>query len=78
MNWIVKSVEPLSDYRLALTFADGKKGFYDVKPLLDFGVFCSLKDVKMFKSVRIDNPGLSWANSVDIAPETLYSDSVKI
>jgi hypothetical protein len=78
MKWIVKSVKPLDDYRLALLFTDGKQGIYDVKPLLDFGVFRSLKDKTIFNSVRVETPSIAWVNDVDIAPETLYEDCIMI
>jgi len=76
LKWMVKSVEPLENYRLALTFADGKKGVYDMKPLLDFGVFRSLRDIKLFNSVKVETPSIIWSNNIDIAPETLYKECV--
>ena len=37
-KWIVKSVEPLDDYKLLLTFEYGEKKVYDMKPLLSYKV----------------------------------------
>jgi len=78
MHWIVKSVKPLDNYLLLLTFANNEQRCYDIKPLLDTGVFKSLKDPAMFNTVRVSFDSIAWANQVDIAPETLYIDSVKI
>jgi len=78
MYWEVKSVKPLDNYRLLLTFANNEQRCYDIKPLLDTGVFKSLKDPVMFNTVRVCFDSIAWANQVDIAPETLYMDSVKI
>jgi len=78
MHWEVKSVKPLDNYMLLLTFANNEQRCYDIKPLLDRGVFNSLKDIAMFNTVRVCFDSIAWANQVDIAPETLYEDSVKI
>jgi Protein of unknown function (DUF2442) len=34
-----KTVKPLSDYRLYVEIADGRKGIFGVKPYLEHGVF---------------------------------------
>ena len=78
MNWEVKSVKPLDNYILLLTFANNEQRYYDIKPLLGTGVFKSLIDPAMFCTVRVCFDSIAWANQVDIAPETLYEDSVKI
>ena len=77
MHWEVKSVKSLDNYMLFLTFKNNEQRYYDLKPLLNTGVFKSLKDPAMFNSVRVCFDSISWANHVDIAPETLYMDSVK-
>ncbi|MDR0872855.1 MAG: DUF2442 domain-containing protein [Prevotellaceae bacterium] len=78
MEWEVKSVKPLNDYLLALTFKNEEKRCFDMKPLLDIGVFRSLKDTEMFNTVRVCFDSIAWANDVDIAPETLYYDGETI
>ncbi|MDR0830294.1 MAG: DUF2442 domain-containing protein [Prevotellaceae bacterium] len=78
MIWEVKTVVPLDDYKLMLTFENNEKRCYDVKPLLETGVFKSLKEPKTFKSARVCFDTVAWNNDVDIAPETLYYDSVKV
>jgi hypothetical protein len=50
MYWTVKSVIPMEDYRLHVTFENSEQRYFDMKPLLDTGVFRALKDPKM-KSV---------------------------
>ncbi len=49
----VVGVKPLEDYRLCLTFENGEKRVFDMKPYLEKGIFKELKDEKMFRSVRI-------------------------
>jgi hypothetical protein len=78
MYWEVKSVKPLENYKLLLTFKNNEQRCFDVKPFLNSGVFRSLKDPAMFKTVRVCFDSIAWANSVDIAPETLYDESLPI
>jgi len=76
MYWTVKSVKPLEDYWLFLTFEDKEQRYFDVKPLLEMGVFRTLKDPKVFNTVRVAFDSIAWKNNIDIAPETLYHNSV--
>ena len=76
MYWTVKSVKPLENYWLHLIFANGEQRYYDVKPLLNIGVFRTLKDLEMFRTVKVAFDSIVWKNEVDIAPETLYHDGL--
>jgi len=72
----VTEVLILDDYKLQLTFDDGKSGVLDCKPFIDKGgVFSKLRDPEFFKSVRINSElgVLTWDDEIDIAPETVYS-----
>lgn len=77
MNPRVKSVTPRNDYTLEITFTNGEVGVYDVKPLLDIGVFQELKDVSYFKKARAADGTVVWPHEQDICPDTLYLDSLK-
>jgi len=78
MEWEVKTVKPLDNHILLLTFKNNEQKYYDVKPLLETGVFKTLKDNEMFKTVRVCFDSIAWDNDVDIAPETLYYEGVSI
>jgi hypothetical protein len=78
LYWKVRSVLPQEDYMLQLTFANGKQGLFDMKPYLNTGVFKTLKDKELFNSVRVCASSIAWKNNVDIAPETLYNESINI
>ena len=72
----VTDIQILDNYKLQLTFDDGKSGVLDCKPFIDKGgVFSKLRDPEVFKSVHIHHElgVLTWDNEIDIAPETVYS-----
>lgn len=73
----VIDVEPLSNYQLLLTFENGEKRIFDMKPYLDKGIFKELRDERMFKSVKVSFDSIEWPNQADIDPEVLYEDSVE-
>lgn len=45
----IKDVKPLENYLLLLTFENGEKREFDMKPYLDFGIFQELKDLRIFR-----------------------------
>ncbi len=75
MYLAVTEVEPLDDYQLLLTFENGEKRIFDMKPYLDKGIFQELKDRKKFRTVRVSFDSIEWGNQVDIDPEILYEKS---
>lgn len=73
----VTGVKVLKDYQLLLTFSTGETKRYDVKPLLELPVFQPLKDNSVFNDISLDFDTVTWCDGeIDIAPETLYQDSV--
>jgi hypothetical protein len=71
----VKAVAPLPDYELLVTFENGQQRIFDVKPYLDSGVFTSLRNEALFRSVHVSFDTVEWANGADLCPEVLYSNS---
>ena len=76
--WIVISVEPKEDFTLILTFVTGEKKRFDMKPLLEKKNFEPLKDINFFMKAYVDGTSVSWNESLDIAPEYLYENSLPI
>ena len=74
MYWDVKTVKSLPDYRIYVEIEDGRKGIFDLKPYLDFGVFRELRDVHYFNQVGILFGAVTWPHEQDIAPETLLAE----
>lgn len=78
MYLAVKNVKPQNDYLLLLTFANGEKRQFDMKPYLDLGIFKELKDITMFNTVKANFDSIEWENEADFDPEILYQKSIKI
>lgn len=74
----VKSVRALDDYKLSLLFTNGERRIYDLKPFLDMPCYQALKDPELFRQAYIECGTVEWNEETDIAPETLYSDSVPV
>ena len=75
-NWIIKQVTPQENYTLHLVFATGEKKIFDCKPLLNQGIFRRLKDFSYFKKAHIVGPTVAWDDELDLAPESLYNNSI--
>jgi hypothetical protein len=77
MNPRVKTVKPNNNYSLQISFTNGEVGIYDCSPLLEFGVFKELKDIKYFMEAMAIEGTVAWPHEQDICPDTLYMDSIK-
>ena len=74
----VKSVKPLDGYKLQIKFENGEERIFDVSPYLTIGKFAELRNISLFNSVTVRFDSIEWANHLDIDPEFLYENSVKI
>jgi hypothetical protein len=75
MNPYVKSVQPQDDYCLLLTFENGEKRIFDLKPYLSKGVFTRLQNIALFKTVRVVSGSVEWHGEIDLSYDTLYLES---
>jgi hypothetical protein len=78
MYLAIKDVKPQDNYLLLLTFENGEKRQFDMKPYLDFGIFQELKDLRLFKTVKTSFDSIEWDNEADFDPEILYQKSQEI
>ena len=70
----VKEVTPLSNYQLLVSFSNGAKKYFDVKPYLDKGIFKELKNIDLFNSVHVFLGSIAWDNGADFCPDTLFEE----
>jgi hypothetical protein len=78
MNPYVKSLQTKDDYRLLLTFENGEKRLFGLKPYPNKGVFAKLKDVTMFNSARVASGSVKWRGEIVLSYDTLYLESVAV
>ena len=72
----VRSVKPLDDMMMILTFTSGERRLYDATQLLEFPAFQPLRDESVFKSAVVEHGIVVWNDGdIDIAPETMYANS---
>ncbi len=74
----VSSVEPKENYNLFITFENGEQGIFDCMPLLEKPVYKPLKNKSFFNTVKMKYGATTWNDQIDISPEHLYENSVKI
>ena len=71
----VKSVRPMDDFVLLVSFSEGVTKTYDVKPLFSkWFVFNELKNNHLFEEVSVDQGGygVSWNDDIDLSCDELF------
>ena len=70
--------EYLREYKILVTFDDGKRGVIDLERELWGEVFEPLRDVGLFRRFRFDAEldTIVWPTGADLAPEYLYENTV--
>lgn len=70
------AVEAAEDYSLKVSFSNGEVRRFDVRPYLAYPAFAALKSTCLFVQARVAHHTVVWNEEVDIAPESLYLESV--
>ena len=78
----IKSVVPLSDYKLIVQFSEGVTKAYSVLPLFEkIPIFQSLKETPgVFAEVFVDvgGHGIVWNDDIDLSCEELWENGEEI
>lgn len=74
----VMTVKVHPGYRLELEFENGEHRMFDMSPYMEKKPFIRLKNSPFFNCAYIDYGTVVWPGDIDIAPETLYDDSVRL
>jgi hypothetical protein len=72
----VVSVKPQPDYQLDLEFENGEQRRFDMRPLLALKPWNRISSSHLFKRAKVEYGTVVWPGEIDIAPETLYDDSI--
>ena len=89
---LIISVIPNDDFTLTISFDNGEKRLYDVRPFLKpKTIFEPLMKLEVFKRVYVDDThcvawdidskvdsGKVWNNKIDLSPDSCYVDSLPI
>ena len=70
------AVECLGDYKLLITFSNGEKKLYNAQDDIHQGVLTKLQNKSFFAQAKIARGSVIWDDEIDIAPETLYAESI--
>ena len=78
MFYKIKTVEPLDNFILYITFENDIKKYYDLKILFDkWQDFKELQNnKKLFSNVKVDNGGygISWNEELDLSCNELWEN----
>jgi len=75
----VTSAKYLEDYRIEVSFNNGREGIADLSDALNGKVFEALKNKTKFSSFVIDKEldTIVWSNGADLAPEYIFFQAFK-
>jgi uncharacterized protein DUF2442 len=74
----IVSVVPTKDYQLDLEFINGERRRFDMRPLLAIKPWNRISSLNLFERARVVYGTVVWPGEIDIAPETLYDDSIPL
>ncbi|MBI4565779.1 MAG: DUF2442 domain-containing protein [Planctomycetes bacterium] len=68
----IRTVEPLEGYKLKVGFTDGTFRVIDFENELKGPIFGPLKELALFRQVKVEYGTLVWPTGADVCPDELY------
>lgn len=72
----VVKVKTTPDFQLELDFENGEHRRFDMRPFLKMRPWDRIASEQLFHHAAVAYGTVVWPGEIDIAPETLYDDSV--
>ncbi len=76
MNPRPVSVKPTASFELLVTFQNGERRVFDMKPLLSQPLYLPLKNPALFSKAKADGMCVYWNEDIDLCPDMLYTESI--
>jgi len=75
----IRDAKHIGEYKVEVTFNNGRKGVADLSCALNGPLFEPLKDKNIFAQIRVDEEleTITWPNGADFAPEYIYFQAFK-
>ena len=68
-------IEPLTGYRIRVTYPDGTEGVIDLSGDVGREVFAPLSNEAFFRTVHIGQYGqIAWSEDIEICPDSAYEE----
>ena len=74
----VISVSVCPEFQLDLEFKNGERRRFDMRPLLSMKPWNRVSAPDLFELAHVNYGTVVWPGDIDVAPETLYDDSVPL
>ena len=74
----ISRIDIIEDYKIKIFYKNGEIRIFNFQPLLDEPFYAKLKDYEYFKKFKILCNTIYWDDDVDISPEDLYENSIKV
>lgn len=74
----IVEVKTTQDFQLELRFQNGEHRCFDMRPLLTMRPWNRIASAHLFRCATVAYGTVMWPGDIDIAPETLYDDSVPL
>lgn len=72
------NVKTTPDFQLELDFKNGEHHRFDMRPLLSMRPWDRIASAQLFHRAAVAYGTVVWPGEIEIAPETLYDDSVPL
>lgn len=70
------AVEALRDFELLITFENGERKVFDVKPLLHFPIYKRINNKGFFSLAKADGMCVYWSDDIDLCPDMVYEKGI--